>query len=254
MKFVIINKSSDVLTYAKNVIIQPYSSLEVESKYYYTLCNDLEFIRDIRNCNLIISDGILEYSGKEAEAVINSLAEAATRDVNGATTQRIKAAISGWKAQFHVIRITTATTNGVVNKNKNGQDLGFCTYTMYNAEDEITDDPTACVKTVVLWEPKHDMEIVGGKLFQKLSPSEDVWLYVTVAAHIPAQYGGSIEFLTGGMNLFDVADGGEVNFDGRASKFITYDAINHSGRFEILVKHPASYQHSFSIVLELFRP
>ncbi len=176
------------------------------------------------------------------------------KDGDGALILRPKAAQAGWKAQFHAIRISTATQNGVYNKDKNGNDLGFCMYTMYDAQNQVTTNAADCVKTIVTWEPTHHMEIVGGRLFQRQAPSTDMWMYVTAAAHIPAQYGGSVEFLQGGMNLKDVADGGEVDFDGRAAKYIAYDSVNHSGRFEILIKHDAGVQHSFSLVFELFRP
>ncbi len=175
-------------------------------------------------------------------------------DAEGASVSRGKAAKAGWKAQFHSIRISTATVGGVYNKNKSGQDIGFCTYTMYDVNGQVTADVVQCVKTVVTWEPTHNMEIVGGRLLQRSAPTTDVWMYVTAAAHIPAQYGGSVTFTDGGINLYDVGDGGETDFDGRAAKFVAYDPINHSGRFEILLKHDAGVQHSFSLIFELFKP
>lgn len=175
-------------------------------------------------------------------------------DAEGAVTSRSKAAKAGWKAQFQTVRISTSTTNGYYNKNKNGGDLGFCTYTMYDAQNQITTDEASCVKTILTWEPTFNMELVGGRLFQKHSPTSDIWLYVTAAAHIPANYGGSIEFLQGGMNLQDIPESGEVDFDGRVAKYIPYDTVYHSGRFEILLKHDAGVKHSFSLVFELFKP
>lgn len=239
-----------------------WCGMEILPTAYYTIeqfelarwQNSSKVLIDISTGDLVVNNGTSDIL--DVASAINYLKglDSEPRDADGAKVQRIKAAKVGWKAQFHAIRISTATANGVHNKSKSGSDLGFCVYTMYDAQNAVTADPATCVKTVVTWEPTHDMEIVGGRLFQKTSPNQDVWLYVTAAAHIPSQYGGSVEFLQGGMNLSDVSDGGEVDFDGRASKFIAYDSVNHSGRFEILINHPVNFQHSFSIVFELFRP
>lgn len=175
-------------------------------------------------------------------------------DEEGATISRTKAAKKGWKAQFHSIRISTATEGGAHSKRRDGTDTGFCTYIMKDAQGEVTTDPQQCVETIVTWEPQHDMEIVGGQALQKEPPNSNIWMWVTAAAHIPEIYGGSIAFTEGGINLQDIGVGGVVDFDGRASKYIKYDPIYHSGAFEICLKHDAGVQHSFTLIFELFRP
>lgn len=229
---------------------------EIAENLKYEYMQDETLLADLLTATVKMSaNGTSDLSGSGSKHIdfLKGI-DPSPRDADGAIILRQKAAQSGWKAQFHAIRLSTATTSGVHNKDRNGNDLGFCTYTMYDSQDQVTVVPAECVKTVVTWEPTHDMEIVGGRCFQKQAPNTDVWMYVTAAAHIPVQYGGSIEFLQGGMNLKDVADGGEVDFDGRAAKFVAYDAVYHSGRFEILLKHDAGVQHSFSLVFELFKP
>lgn len=174
-------------------------------------------------------------------------------DEEGATISRPKAAKKGWKAQFHSIRISTSTENGVYSKKRDGTDTGFCTYTMKDSQGEVTIDPQQCVETIVTWEPQHDMEIVGGQALQKEPPNSNIWMWVTAAAHIPEMFGGNITFTEGGINLQDIGVGGVVDFDGRASKYIKYDPQNHSGTFEICLKHNAGVQHSFTLIFELFK-
>jgi hypothetical protein len=176
------------------------------------------------------------------------------KDPDGASIHRVKAAKAGWKAQFHSMRITTAKTDGVVSKKRDGSNTGFCTIIMKDSQGNVTTTEEDCVETVVTWEPQYDMEIVGGQVFQKEPPTTDVWMWVTAAAHIPAEYGGSIAFTEGGINLQDVGIGGVADFDGRAAKYIAYDAVYHSGRFEICLKHDAGVKHSLTLTFELFKP
>lgn len=215
--------------------------------------NNDKVIADLSSGDLSIGDGVT-YQSAGANAV-NFLLEVdvSPTDADARLMVRPVAAKAGWKAQFHAIRISTSTTNGVYNKDKTGADLGFCTYTMKDANGDTTSDTTQCVQTIVTWEPNYDIEIIGGNLFQASPASQNIYLYVTAAAHIPAQYGGSITFSEGGINLADIGSGQTVDFDGRVSKYIAYDATYHSGRFEILLKHPAAFVHNFTLVFHLFR-
>lgn len=237
-----------------------WAGQQIEPGEYYTIQdtellrwqNDAKVLESILDSSLVFNDGDSDYS--DPVEALNLLKDILPKDSDGRILQRPVAGRAGWKAQFHAMRITTSTENGVYSKDKNGNDLGFCTYTMYNEANQVTTNIAECVKTVVNWEPTHDMEIIGGRVFQRQAPNTDIWMYVTAAAHIPANYGGSVAFLQGGMNLYDIADGGEADFDGRAAKYITYDSQNHSGRFEILFKHNAGIQHSISLVFEMFKP
>lgn len=234
------------------MMIEPAASYEIQSQELDRWQNNSKVLTDIGSGDLIVNDGSTDIT--DVATAINKLKGNQPTDVNGRLLVRPVAAATGWKAQFNTVRIRTSTVDGFHNKDKDGNDLGFCAYTMYDADDEVTVVPAECVKTVVTWEPTHDMEIIGGRLFQKIAPSTDMWLYVTVAAHIPAQYGGSIAFAEGGINLSEIGGGSQTDFDGRVSKYIAYDTVNHSGRFEILVKHDAGVQHYFNILFELFKP
>lgn len=194
---------------------------------------------------------ILKLTESEIEAYCTYRPDG--RDSEGALVSRQKAAKKGWKAQFHCINIKTSTENGCYNKDRQGNDLGLCTYTMYDSEGSVTEVENECVETVVTWEPNFDIEIVGGRLLQFARPVSDTYLWVTAAPDIPSELGGNVAFTQGGINLANAGDGGEVGFDGRASKYIKYDPVYHSGKFEICVKHDAGEKHSFSLVFELFK-
>jgi hypothetical protein len=232
----------------------------IEANQHYELpnadsikwANNSKVLTDIGNGDLIVNDNDVDLV--EVADAINVLKGELPKDENGRQLVRTVAGSSGWKAQFHSVRVTTSTVDGFYNKDKNGNNLGFCTYTMYDVNNQVTAVENDCVKTVVTWEPNHDIEIIGGKVSQRQAPATDVWMYITAAAHIPAQYGGNIAFAEGGINLYDVGEGGKSDFDGRASKFIKYDPVYHSGRFEILIKHDAGIKHSFSLILEIFKP
>jgi len=99
----------------------------------------------------------------------------------------------------------------------------------------------------------YDIEVVAAQAFQAAPPASDIYLHVTLAPDIPAQYGGSVEFSVGGICLSDIGIGGNANFDGRAAKYIPYDAVYHSGKWEFRFKHGAGVVHRLTIVLELFR-
>jgi hypothetical protein len=234
------------------MLIEPAAYYEIEEFELSRWQNNSKVLSDIGAELLVVNDGNTDIA--DVATAINLLKGEAPKDENGRQLVRAVAGAAGWKAQFHGIRVSTATLNGVHNKDKNGNDLGFTTYTMYNSSNEVTTDGATCTKTIITWEPNHDIEIIGGKISQKQAPTSDMWLYITAAAHIPAAYGGSIAFAEGGINLCDIGDGGKSDFDGRASKYIKYDAVYHSGKFEILIKHEAGYQHNFSLVLEIFKP
>lgn len=177
------------------------------------------------------------------------------RDGSGEIIEPIRRITSiGWKAQFHCVRISTSVVGGVYNKNKSGQDLGFTTHVLKDAQGNTTTNPAQAVKTIVTWEPNHNIHIIAGKLLQAQAPNGQAVLYVTNAPDIPAQYGGSVPFSEGGLDLRDVPAGGQTDFDGRAAKYINYDPANHSGKWEFQVNHDAGLVHSFTILLEFFRP
>ena len=174
------------------------------------------------------------------------------KDSDGAPLVRGKVTKSGWHIQLHSMEISTATTNGFFNKDDNDNDLGFCTYTMKDSGGNTTTDPTQCVKTILDWECGYDYEIMGAFIRQKTAPTVDVRMWVIAAPDIPANFGGSKYFANGGLNLKHI-DSSAVDSDGKAPKFIAYDPINHSGKFRMILTHPADTQHTFMLTWQIYQ-
>jgi hypothetical protein len=227
------------------------SYVEQSSDKLVLLWRDAQFSSDLDNSIILVSDDVREYHGDEAWDMIKDYLD--TKDPTGRTIVRNSITREGWLAQFNSFRISTSTTNGVYSKNKSGQDTGLTTYVMKDASGDTTAVEALCAKTIVTWEANFNMDIVGGQLFQAGPPIDDVYMFVTAAPDIPAQYGGSVEFTLGGINLKDIGIGGVCDFDGRAAKYVAYDPVYHSGKFEFVLNHAAGVKHSFTIVFELFR-
>ncbi len=76
MKLVIQNTSSDALSYVGGLVSVPAnSSQEVASGYWVRLYSDLQFLTDLRNSNLILSDGVSSYRYPNSENYITTIIE-----------------------------------------------------------------------------------------------------------------------------------------------------------------------------------
>lgn len=167
-------------------------------------------------------------------------------DSDGATLSRTKATRSGWSYQLHSLEFTTAKNNSMHNESINGNDLGYCTFTMYNDQDVETTTNSEAVKTVVEWEPNYDYEIIGAKVTQSTPPNDNVRVWVQA---VP-DYAGPI-FAEGGINLKLTSN---IDVDGRAAKLLKNDnPVPGSGKFKIVCKHSAGFQHEIQLLLEIFK-
>lgn len=214
--------------------------------------SDDKVIADLTSGDLLIGDGVNYKSG--ASDAVNFLIGADTepRDVTGRKIVRSAITNEGWAAQFHALSFQTSKLNSVYNKDENGNDLGFTSLKLYDANGaEITDaqNEASAVKTVVDWQPNHDFDIVGGQLFQAAAPSEDVYLWVIALPGIL-----NLKFSQGGVNLKLSGGGGIADFDGRASKFMPYNGGMGTNKFRLVIKHSAGFQHELQLVLEIFKP
>ena len=215
---------------------------------------DDDVIADGSSGDLLIGDGsVYKVAGAEA---INFLLGVDTipKDADGSIIQRPKAAKAGWSYQLHGVAIKTSDLSGFYNKNDSESDLGFTTIKLYNSSGtEITDQSTAdtdCVKTVIDWCTNHEMEIIGGALYQSTPPDSDLYFWCKAAPGI-----ANIMFVQGGVNLKLVGSGGIVNADGRASKYM-HPTVPVSGinKFRLTFKHAAGVKHEMQMLFELFKP
>lgn len=181
-------------------------------------------------------------------------------DTDGAQIVRPKAAKKGWSFWACPVELTTSTIGGSLYcKDAAGNDIPGLTCRIYNgADNEITTPGLlnanlgTCVKTVLDFEPAFDYEIVGGALRINSNPATDIRLWIIGAPDIPAIYGGSKEFASG-INLKFVSSDGEFEVDGRVTKFIKYNAANHSGKLRILLKHPPGTEVNMQFVIHIYR-
>ena len=71
MKLIIVNTSSDVLSYVGGLVsVSSYGSLDVAPGLWVRLYDDLTFLADLRNSNIIINDGVTSYRYPQTEDVV----------------------------------------------------------------------------------------------------------------------------------------------------------------------------------------
>lgn len=71
MKLILINTSSDSLSYVGGLVaVSSYGSLDVPPGLWVRLYDDLTFLTDLRNSNLIVNDGVTSYRYPNTEEVV----------------------------------------------------------------------------------------------------------------------------------------------------------------------------------------
>ena len=190
---------------------------------------------------------------------VNLLLGQPERDSDGALISRTKVTETGWQYHMQGVEFTTSTIGSSThpyNHDEQGNNLGFASVKLYDDQDqEITtqiDADTNCVKTIIDWEPTYDYEVIGGALKMDAPTLLDVRVYVIAVPDIPKIYGGSKDFISS-INMKYIASGDKVEADGRASKRLYYDAVNHTNKMRIILKHPAGAKCNFLMSFELFK-
>ncbi len=262
MQLILLNNSSEAFSYLSGTVIVPAnSSLEVTSDKWFALYTDTTFMRDIRLNNMTVSDGSKTMGVPESEEYIKfvNTFNYNNKDTDGALIVRNKAAKKGWSFWAVPVEITTSTLATMFSQTSDGANIPWINCKIYDgSNDEITVpglagiNLTACVKTVIDFEPTFDFEIIGGALRINSNPSQDIRLWIVGAPDIPALYGGSKEFASG-INLKFLAPDSSFEIDGRVTKFLTYNAVTHQGKMRIILKHPAGVQVNMQLVIYLYR-
>lgn len=242
--------------YLKHIIDQKQiypQYVEDSGSYFITLYDAGIFIGDcVINKNLNLED----KSDFEDNYKAHSNASLANpKDSDGASYARLKLATIGSKAMLDSMEIETSKLDGLYYKNHDLTEVGFVVVKFYDINDvELTTQEeldSACVKTVVDYEPTNNFEIIGGKGVIMEIPTTDVRVWVIGAPDIPAQQGGSVPFLRGGLNMRFHK---EFHHDGRVPKFMSYNPLYHTNKFRFIFRHEAGSKHRFQIELEIFNP
>ncbi len=185
------------------------------------------------------------------------------RDSDGSTLNRTKITTTGWHYQAHGLEFETSKLSSLYSKKADNTEYNFSTIKFYKdvsgTEVEITGDDlnqtfldTNCIKTVVDWEPTHDIELIGGSLKQKSLPTQDVHMWIVGVPDVSEAYGGSKPFVTNvDLAYIGLEDG--INVDGRVPKYMAYSATYHTTKLRLIFRHLAGFKHKLHFVFELFK-
>jgi len=125
------------------------------------------------------------------------------------------------------------------------QEAGYETETEQEYQTRITAN---CVKTICCYDSKTTYWLRGADFQLKVIPTESVFLYATMAQHIPAQYGGDVRFMDGGYDLSYLTEQHNViNCDGGAAVKVICDEVNCSHRLSVQLDHPVGFQLSLQV-------
>lgn len=250
------NDSGSVQTWAgKEFAIGEEYTVPTDSNRikYQTAAN---LLTAIGNSEALIGDGTEYFSDVNKGIDWLKGHDTKPKDTDGAPLARNKITRSGWHFQGQSIELTTSLLNGIYNKNVSETDLGFASVKCYDSGDtELTTQASidsSGVKTVLTWEPTHDIEMIGGDFYQSTQPTTDTRIWVTAIPDLPAP-NGTIPFLQGGHNLRHMGTGLVFRIDGRTPKLLPYDAVYHTSKFEICLRHTAGHQHTIMFTPELFK-
>lgn len=178
-------------------------------------------------------------------------------DLENAPMMRIKTAPLGWTLEVKSYDFETCHLSSLVNRKEDNTDSGDATIKFYKSNgDEITtqeEADTACVKTVIDWEPNHDYEIAGGRYNHVTDLSSDAFLNVVAVPDLPYSSGGS-RVLVSGFNLKHLAKTQLLQIEGRSSKRLNYNATYHTNKIRAIVYTEAGVKIDIQAVFEIFKP
>lgn len=209
---------------------------------------------------IILKNGNNEHIDFETNFKAGASKNISQFDIDGAGIVRIKAAKKGWSFWACPPEITTSTLGGTLYcKDVSGTDIPGVSCKIYNENGtEITtaglsnSNLAFCVKTVLDIEFPFDIELIGGTIRVHSNPVSDLKLWVVGAPDIPAIYGGSKEFASG-INLKFLAPDNAFDIDGVVTKYLTYNAVTHTGKIRLIFKHPQGLTVNLQAVIRLYR-
>lgn len=246
------NKSQSNKTYAGQTVTAD-SFYQVPENLIFEFSTDNNLLSDIANNIVAISeDGSTDITSISDQIDFLKTGNIEKRDISGRAIRRFAATAEGWHYQLLSVEVKTAKLGGFYNKDKAGSDLGFVTYKLYDVNNvEITEaqNEVNAVKTIVLIRPTYSFEIIGAIFGQAALPANDIYLWVTGLPGV-----ADVKFSIGGINLRHAGIGAYQLADGRAAKYLAYNAqVPDANSFELTAKHAAGEQHSFQLSFEVYK-
>jgi len=194
------------------------------------------------------------------------------KDSDGALLQRIKLTRSGWHYEPRLVSWFTNTAGSLHNRKPDGfsvnggTDYGDAVIKFYDntgtaltkgAEESDVDFQTRldgnCTCTIVDWQSTHDMEVLGGMLRLAENQEKNAYAWLVVAPDLPAQYGGNVPFMTGGLALGMIQEYSLTEFDGRTAKLLTYDPVYKTNKIRVKVVHGLAAKIGVMVRFEIFK-
>ena len=175
---------------------------------------------------------------------------------DGRMTVRTAISRPGWYARIRSFYFITSTPSSLHNKSPAGTDYGDVTYKCFDGSNvDVTDAPSTAVVTQIDFEANWNEDLIGG--WMAIDPTldggttDEWWVSCVGAPDIPAEAGGSIDFLAE-TNLEMVGDK-RIDFDGRSTATIYDDPTYHSGKIRLIFKHPMGGAKRFQWFLSTYR-
>jgi hypothetical protein len=208
-----------------------------------------------------LNDGINDLSVSDAIDLVRGFQQRFEASPDGRLTTRQTVA-RGTNARYQLRVLSFYTANPGTLKNIKGEDwsdYGDVTCKCYDADgDELTDDFSTAVKTVIDFEPHQSFEIIGGSVDIPTSLKDGTtdawWAWCIALPDIPKQYGGNFEYVQ--PSNLEAVTTLELDSDGRATSYMPYTEVGgvsqHTNKLRFCLRHPAGEHKRFQIYLEIF--
>lgn len=130
------------------------------------------------------------------------------------------------------------------------QETGFETETEEQYQTRVTSN---CTRTICCFDADSTYWIKGAEFRVNPTPTESVYLYATMAQHIPQEMGGDVRFIDGGYDLSYLTQNDNViDCDGGAAMKVTQDLVYFSHRLSVQLDHPVGFQLGLQVKVKQY--
>jgi len=258
------NISGEVLNICRTWAIDDEYTIPDHLRQNYS--TDSLILEAIANSNLQVgsSTEYIEDLSQQIDWLKNI--DAKPKDSDNAEIIQPKTTKLGWHYQPLLFCVTTCKANSVFSKKCTGEENTGFTLKFYNSsqeelvqgqeesdEDYQTRLNSNCIYTVLDWQADYTYDIIGASLYLKSAPTNPAWAWCKIAPDIAEEYGGSIPYLDGGLDLSFMPVKQEIFFDGRGTKTIPVDLTYNSNKFRFPILHSAGEQIEIQFIIHHFK-
>ena len=258
---------SDVPIQDTGFTVPASGQIEIDVPQYSNFANSSNVITLIADGTLVVNDGTNDLSISNGIDLLKGYQQKLATDSSLAAVTRPKTTESGWHFEPRFITFTTSLYQSLHNTScQDMSDIGDAAMKFFksNGDELLRSDYASdalfqaaldlyCVKTYMDWEPEYDFDIRAGVMLTGVRPSTPVWGYSLAAPDIPAQYGGSVPYLNGGLPIHLLNSYSWIPIDGITVKRVTYDGDTHQGKFRVIIEHNAGVQVDLAVSFEHYK-